>query len=127
MRQFIGWSALVLGLMVGLVGCGTTISPPLVTTTSAAAAPAAVAELPLPADSDLVLVKMPAMVCDGCAKNVERDLAKVDGVKILALNPGQNMAKIAVLKNSNLDVQATLDKLAKTNDNIAGFEIVKTN
>ena len=112
-------------LLVGLVGCNTQAPTPMVS--APVSKPAPKAEAPQPPDSELVVFKLPGMTCEGCAKNVERDLAKVDGLKIIVLDPSNNLAKVAVLKNSNVDVQKTLDGLAKTNDNIAGFEIVKTN
>ncbi|MFO0882878.1 MAG: hypothetical protein U0894_01605 [Pirellulales bacterium] len=118
----------VLGL-VFFVGCGGTLaSKPGASAGTVTTTPAADVEVTVPDDSMLVLVKMPAMTCEGCAGNVRKDLIKVDGIKILALDPKNNMAKLAVGKDSKLDVKAELDELAKTNSNIEGFEIVeKTN
>ncbi len=115
----------VLGLVL-FVGCGDTPgSKPSATVDAGASAPADTVEVEVPEDSMLVLVKMPGMTCEGCAGNVRKDLIKVDGIKILALDPKNNLAKLAVGKESKLDVKAELDTLSKTNDNIAGFEIVK--
>lgn len=115
-----------LGLAL-LTGCGTSGGTPTAEVkVPAVEAPAEDVKVVVPEDSMLVLVKMPEMTCDGCAANVRKDLITVDGIKILALDPKNNLAKLAVPKESKLDVKAELDKLAKTNYNIENFEIVKS-
>ncbi len=113
-----------LGLAL-LTGCGKSGTAPTAEA-PVTEAPAEDVKVVVPDDSMLVLVKMPEMTCEGCAANVRKDLITVDGIKILALDPKNNLAKLAVPKESKLDVKAELDKLAKTNYNIENFEIVKS-
>lgn len=93
---------------------------------SHSAAPAPIAEAvettpPPPPGVTLVKLKLPGMVCGGCAMEVKDTLVKVDGVSHLATNPEKHECTFWFEKDTSV-IKAKLDELAKTNDKIEGYE-----
>jgi copper chaperone CopZ len=100
-------------LFVANLGC-TQSSP-------ATGEPAAEVTPPPPAGVQLVKLKLPGMVCGGCAMEVKDTLVKVEGVSHVATNPEKHECTFWFDK-SNDEIKAKLDELAKTNDKIAKYE-----
>lgn len=76
---------------------------------------------PPPAGVQLVKLKLPGMVCGGCAMEVKDTLVQVDGVSHVATDPAKHECTFWFAK-SNDEIKSKLDDLAKTNDKIAGWE-----
>jgi copper chaperone CopZ len=76
---------------------------------------------PPPAGVQLVKLKLPGMVCGGCAMEVKDTLVKVEGVSHVATDPAKHECTFW-FANSNDEIKAKLDDLAKTSDKIAGWE-----
>jgi copper chaperone CopZ len=108
--------AVVLSLSFVTLGCTQTSTP-------TPAADAVEVTPPPPAGVTLVKLKLPGMVCGGCAMEVKDTLAKVDGVSHLATNPDKHECTFWFTK-ADSEIKAQLDEFAKTNDKIAGYEWV---
>jgi copper chaperone CopZ len=104
----------VLSMSVAILGCSQSPAP---------APPAEAVETtpPPPAGVTLVKLKLPGMVCGGCAMEVKDTLVKVDGVSHLATNPEKHECTFWYAKDTS-EIKAKLDDLAKTNDKIEGYE-----
>jgi len=96
-----------------LIGCNQSAAP---TAETAETTP------PPPAGVQLVKLKLPGMVCGGCAMEVKDTLVKVDGVSHVATDPTKQECTFW-FANSNDEIKAKLDDLAKTSDKIAGWEL----
>ena len=103
---------LAVAVLAALAGCTSQPGP---TADSPAANPPAAN--PPPAGAKLVSLKLPNMVCNGCAAAVEGDLVKVPGVSNIEFDIGSNNCKFYVA-DEKLDVKEKLDELAKTNSHI---------
>ncbi|QDU27305.1 Heavy-metal-associated domain protein [Anatilimnocola aggregata] len=78
-------------------------------------------ETPPPAGTTLVKLKLPGMVCGGCAEEVKDTLVKVDGVSNIVTDPVKHECSFWSTKSAD-DIKAKLDELAKSSDKIAGWE-----
>ncbi len=76
---------------------------------------------PPPAGVQLVKLKLPGMVCGGCAMEVKDTLAKVEGVSHIATDPAKHECTFWFAKG-NEEIKAKLDELAKTSDKIADWQ-----
>ncbi|WP_425618208.1 heavy-metal-associated domain-containing protein [Anatilimnocola sp. NA78] len=83
----------------------------------------AAVETPPPAGTTLVKLKLPGMVCGGCAEHVKDTLVTVDGVSNIVTNPEKHECSFWSTKTDD-EIKAKLDELAKSNDKIAGWERV---
>jgi copper chaperone CopZ len=79
------------------------------------------AEAPPPAGTTLVKLKLPGMVCGGCAEEVKDTLVKVDGVSNVKTDPTTHQCTFWSTKPDD-EIKAKLDELAKSSDKIAGWE-----
>lgn len=113
MKAWIGLVA-VLAFTLACGGCAQQSAPPT-------AAEAVETTPPPPAGVNLVKLKLPGMVCGGCAMEVKDELTKVPGVSHIATNPGTHECTFWFEKDQS-EIKAKLDELAKTNDKIAGYE-----
>lgn len=92
-----------------LAGCTTS-------TTGTAAVDA-----PPPAGTTLVKLKLPGMVCGGCAEEVKDTLVKVEGVSNIKTDPATHECSFWSTKPAD-ELKTKLDDLAKNSDKIAGWE-----
>ena len=76
---------------------------------------------PPPTGVQLVKLKLPGMICGGCAMEVKDTLVKVDGISHVATNPDKHECTFWFAKGND-EIKAKLDDLAKTNDKINGWE-----
>lgn len=107
-------TAICLGLLVLVSsGCMHSAAP--------TGDPAAEVTPPPPAGVQLVKLKLPGMVCGGCAMEVKDTLVKVEGVSHVATDPAKHECTFWFDK-SNDEIKTKLDDLAKSNDKIAGYE-----
>src|SRR5262245_48614278 len=104
----------VLSLSFAIAGCSQSPAP-------APVAEAVETTPPPPPGVTLVKLKLPGMVCGGCAMEVKDTLVKVDGVSHLATNPEKHECTFWFEKDTQ-EIKAKLDELAKTNDKIEGYE-----
>ena len=105
---------LTFALLAALVGCSTEqAAAPIVSADKPAANPP-------PAGATLVSLKLPNMVCGGCAAAVEGDLVKVPGISNIETDFEHNACKFYVA-DEKLDVKAKLEELAKSNSHIEGW------
>lgn len=102
-------------LSVVAIGCSQGPAP------LATAEPAAEVTPPPPEGVLLVKLKLPGMVCGGCAQEVKDTLVKVDGVSHIATDPATHECTFW-FANTDAEIKAKLDQLAKTNDKIEGYE-----
>ena len=107
-----------IAILITLSLCCATIGCTSATSTGEAAS---AVTPPPPAGVTLVKLKLPGMVCGGCAAEVEDTLVKVDGVSHIATDPAKHECTFW-FKKSEPEIKAKLDDLAKTNDKIAGWE-----
>lgn len=109
-------SLLAILLLFAVVGCGQAPTPQ-------AAIQEEPAEVTPPPPEGVLLVKLklPGMVCGGCAQEVKDTLVKVDGVSHIATDPAKHECTFWFSKSDD-EIKATLDELAKTNDKIEGYE-----
>ena len=118
-------SLLTLALVAALAGCSAEpATTPVVSAT--VAVPDKPEASPPPAGATLVSLKLPNMVCGGCAAAVEGDLVKVPGVSNIETDFEHNACKFYVA-DEKLDVKAKLEELAKTNSHIEGWEFAEGN
>jgi|GEM_PF-6480624 len=96
-------------------GCSQSAAPP--TDAAAEVTP------PPPAGVQLVKLKLPGMLCGGCALEVKDTLVKLEGVSHIATNPEKHECTFWFNKGND-EIDAKLNDLAKTNDKIAGWERV---
>jgi len=80
-------------------------------------------ETPPPAGTTLVKLKLPGMVCGGCAEHVKDTLVAVEGVSNIVTDPAKHECSFWSTK-TEAEIKAKLDDLAKGNDKIAGWERV---
>jgi copper chaperone CopZ len=73
-------------------------------------------------DTLLVSLKVPNMLCDGCASAIREDLEKIDGVTQIETDPANHACRFKVT-TPGVDIQAKLAELATTNVHLAGYEI----
>lgn len=114
MKSFL--SLLALALLSVAAGCGGPDAP-----VAAPAEPAKEVTPPPPEGVLLVKLKLPGMVCGGCAQEVKDTLVKVEGVSKIATDPATHECTFWFAK-SDAEIKAKLDELAKTNDKIEGYE-----
>ncbi|WP_254513576.1 heavy-metal-associated domain-containing protein [Anatilimnocola floriformis] len=110
--KFVAALACALSLMFA-VGCNRVAAP--------MGEAAAEVTPPPPAGVQLVKLKLPGMVCGGCAMEVKDTLVKVDGISHVATNPDKHECTFWFAKGND-EIKTKLDDLAKTNDKIAGWE-----
>jgi copper chaperone CopZ len=70
----------------------------------------------------LVTLKVPNMTWGGCAASVRGALQQIDGVTDIETDPGNRVCSFKLTK-PDVDYQAKLADLAKTNTHLAGYEI----
>ena len=116
MKTFLSLFGLGLLLFIA-AGCGGAAAPQ----TGAVPEPAAEVTPPPPEGVLLVKLKLPGMVCGGCAQEVKDTLVKVDGVSHIATDPTKHECTFWFAK-TDAEIKAKLDDLAKTNDKIEGYE-----
>jgi copper chaperone CopZ len=114
----LSYSLVVLSLSCLLFGCSHAPAP-----NAAPTAEAIETTPPPPEGVTLVKLKLPGMVCGGCAMEVKDTLTKVDGVSHLATDPNKHECTFWYAK-ADSEIKAKLDELAKTNDKISGYEWV---
>jgi copper chaperone CopZ len=115
MKSFL--PVLGLSLLFFIAGCSQTPAPQV----AAPGEPAAEVTPPPPDGVLLVKLKLPSMVCGGCAQEVKDTLVKVDGVSHIATDPTKHECTFWFAK-SDAEIKAKLDDLAKTNEKIEGYE-----
>jgi len=71
----------------------------------------------------LVKLKVPNMTCGGCASAVRSDLAKIDGVTGIETNVTSRTCSFKLTK-PDVDYKTQLDELSKTNEKLAGYEVL---
>lgn len=116
-------ASLALGCLV-FAGCpvatSTTTTTSGVTNTSSSAP--AVDETPI--TGTLVTLKLPNMVCDGCAAAVEEELKNVTGIDGIKTDFTTNVCKF-VVTDETLDWKTKLAELAKDNSHLEDWSVVE--
>lgn len=111
MKSFLAALCLAL-LSFAVIGCSQSAAP---TSEAVETTP------PPPAGVQLVKLKLPGMVCGGCAMEVKDTLVKVEGVSHVATDPAKHECTFWFAKGND-EIKAKLDDLAKSSDKIAGWE-----
>jgi copper chaperone CopZ len=111
MKSFLAALCLAL-LSFAVIGCSQSAVP---TSEAVETTP------PPPAGVQLVKLKLPGMVCGGCAMEVKDTLVKVEGVSHVATDPAKHECTFWFAKGND-EIKAKLDDLAKSSDKIAGWE-----
>ena len=104
---FLGLTLVCLALIC--IGCSQSSAPPT--------AEAVETTPPPPPGVTLVKLKLPGMVCGGCAMEVKDTLAKVDGVSHLAADPAKHECTFWFTK-ADSEIKAKLDDLAERVDRL---------
>lgn len=108
---------LAAALLLTIAGCNQGPAP----MGSAPGEPPAEVTPPPPEGVLLVKLKLPGMVCGGCAQEVKDTLVKVEGVSQIATDPAKHECTFWFAK-SDAEIKAKLDELAKKSDKIEGYE-----
>lgn len=114
MKSFL--TLLSVALLFLAAGCGQAPTP-----VAAPGEPAPEVTPPPPEGVLLVKLKLPGMVCGGCAEEVKDTLVKVEGVSHIATDPAKHECTFWFAK-PDAEIKAKLDELAKTSDKIEGYE-----
>lgn len=109
------------GLMFFAAGCGQSSPSPVPGATEAVRFDTEPSEA---GDVQLVTLSLPNMTCPICAKEIQNDLAKLDGVSVVETDVSGKSCKFK-LGDKELDLEAKLEALAADNESLKGFKIVK--
>jgi copper chaperone CopZ len=115
---------LSVSLLLFAIGCGQSQSAPNSDTPAAAANAEAAPASSAAGDAGLVTLSLPNMTCPICAKEVQADLAKLDGVSEIETDVKGTSCRFK-LADQELDLESKLEELATSNESLKGFKVVK--